>query len=1026
MAKKVLFRIQKQLSSVRERVELFWIKLTLKPASQKRALTFAVLAVLLTVLVLFPSLTYAQNGDASQAPSEPGEKGPYIPWWCKPLAALNALGRAFAGQGLGGSYVIDVYDCAAKATSLKLYIQAVTLEAFKNLILAVLSFISAVLTHLLVFFAAMTASVIEIQNTILAREQVQAVWGTILDIANVVFVVALLIFAVMIILRQTGYNFKKAVTSLIIAITLANTSGLIVTTLNGLANLLAKWASGIFLQQSPGGGEAAQTGATNLASNALATLVRMFSGSMTNYYSDLSKHIYELPNKPENAIQIFNGLTEATFIVFFIGIGVYVVYRLFFLFIERMVRIVLYFAFAPLAFAAGLLPNKQMTDIPSKWWSELIKWLLVYPAALLLMGFALIFLNAAIVAVPGTGENGLIGGVISLITSSTDASGVTTAFEAFAFATIAIVLLLTAANIAKVTGLTATAAVGAAAAWLPGVLKKTTGRTLTAARRVAAAPFQAGAKYAGARAKGWAKNVGFRLATTRPLRPITEWAYKVARKPLLAEEAQAKERELHFKGLDAQQLRVRYVALSTQVNNAEDKVKNQVAQAKFKTNYDKLKPEEKTLVDKRADVILSRNPVVSGHIRNLKTLEGSYMRTLGDAAKVEYDLGKLPAETYKDFIDSAEKYKTSGKKDAEAGFKMQYMFDVLKRQALHLTGKQREVAIGYRDEVASNTKYTDLLKQAGFPKKFGYATFGVGEKIGPEVFAKLAVDTYQVQQAQKEVEKLRSQLSKLGQGHIAPDIEDVSTPKTLQAISDRTVGELLVPDSIKNGIEITASRLTSSDKNKIAKIQQSDQPLAEKTNLITPFLARANIPEPNNVRSNIAQALSAGVAIDDLSRAQTISEILYKDSPTPAESNARPVIQRQLGAVANYQTVQAGQAETQRVITSSIGSHPGYEAVIQKDPIYATKQIPVLKREVLTDLGARGDADSIQKIMEQKTKGSMLKGDLITRIQDIAKRFELPQMESEDATIGQHLEMLNNLEAAGRNFGKRPKRTEEE
>ncbi len=991
-------RLNKIISGLRNCAERFLVSLTIRRTWVKGAI-IVVLALFLAMSVATPTHAFVL------------------------LPIVWAVGIfAVAAFGIMTAVLIGDLDWEKLLHSLS----GAALDTFRNITLVVLGFLASILQSLLSFLSLLTGTVIDMQQQLLMNDVVHRTWLQMINIANAVFVIALLTFVVMIILRQTGYNFKKAVISLIIAIGLANVSELIVKALNALANLLASWGAGIAnaVQTNMFGAPIAST--ATFHNTVLGSLFSLFDVLYTN--NQLDAAVEAAANASTKVpMTLFSNLTEVVCLVAFMGLGVYVVYRLFFLFAERLVRVVLYLIFAPLAFAAGLLPNKELTGVPSKWWVEILKWMLVYPAATLLMGFGFVFMTQA------GSPKGLVGTIFDLVRGAATSGGATPTvaiLQPIVFAIIAIVLFLMAANIAKVTGITAVAAVGAAAAWLPGMLKQAGQKTWATTRKLAAAPVTAAAKYAGARAAGVAKNVGFRLATTGPLKPVAAWAYKIARKPLLAEEAQAKERELYFKGLDAQQQRVRYVNLNKQVTSARDAAARAQTGGK-KKKYDDLDEAEK----KKVDAALSRNPVVSGRIRNLQALEGGYMRTLGGAAKDEYDLGKMPTQTYDEAIKAFEKYKASKGTDAEAGFRMQVLFDVLKKQSLHLTGKQRDVAIGYRDELAGNESYRKALEDTGFPRKFGYHTFGAGGEIDAEAFAKLAVDASKVKEAQNEVARLKAALVGLGHHNLGLDIRG-SAPQTLRAISDVTVGTTLLDRGVKNRITQTTQKLKPGDAGEIVRIQQSsDLGETEKATLIERVLTRVGVGTPG--RSGIAQVLAKGVAVEDLGRAQTISEVLHAPT-TPA--GTKTTTEQHIVAVEALRQAEVQRAATQSAIASATGSHPGYEVALRRSQRQATlppitgvspqdyvKMIPTLKTEVLETLGMGRDAPAVQAIMEKKTEEATEIAPLRDRILDAAKYFGLTQIErGKGATIGQHLEMLNNLEQTAYNLGRRPRGTEGE
>ncbi|MBU2634751.1 MAG: hypothetical protein KJ674_05940 [Nanoarchaeota archaeon] len=1047
MQNKTLSGISKLINSAKEQAEIFKVQFMLKPNLQKRKLViFTSLAVLvLAASLLSPSLARAQTDFGMADPASPPNMEEIsadpisptterkIPWLCKMYgaqvegAAILIGTHAFWGEyhaEMSGEKAAEM--CTNFWTKATGWINTVMFNQFKNLLMVSLTFIATVLTHLLVFFSKTTGTIIELQDTILASGEIKEAWSFVLDIANIIFVIALLIFAVMIILRQTGYNFKKAVTSLVIAVGLANTSGLIVQALNALTNLLAKWASGIFQFTASGAdGEVARSGAVNLANTAMYSVFIMFNSFLTKRFGDIQENVYSNIKSPDQASELLNYLVEATFIVFFIGFGVYVAYRLFFLFAERMVRIILYFIFAPLAFAAGLLPNKQMSDITSKWWSEMLKWLLVYPAAILLLGFSLKFIAQAVAINPKIGEMGMLSGVIALITDSAGTSGVTGALTSVVWGIIAIVILLAVANISKVTGITATAATGAAAAWGIGMFKKGTGL----AWRTAAAPFKAGGKYVGARMKSMGKHAVYRVATSGPLKGITEAVTRKMAAPALLDQAREGERKKYFDTLRAQQIAKRYQSAGS--------ARNQIAKDLFKGK------EYKDLDDAEKEKFKKTNQGLKAS-RNLDMWKLQYMVALGEYTRSSFDkIGRTPDEVRKSFDTNMAKYGKNDK-DFAAIYEAQKDMNELKIIYTKRTGPQRESAGHHYEEIRNDPKLMGLLEKSVYP----FDTPPLGPAVASEVLSgaqphvRLAIATSDVKKAREELNKINLQLGGLHRGIIEMEIRKVK-PQTLEELADAQTNkkkrEAFVGLGLPGTLDVleTLTKLTPKDKSEISRIQQDAELSSdEKTVSITQLLGRRGISKEEG-RESIAKVLETGVAVEDLAPVSKIASTLYKDTSgldpataQAAEDTRKVVFGEYIPAARNYQNAQRHQTDIQYAIRTAGGDHPGYrqsynEAIIKYGAPavenYVSKKIPNLKSNILSSLGGLKDRTRIEEnlkkaivdvspdIVDEKTK-SLLKR--------AANRFKVPLGDS--ATLQQYIDTLEGIESVMRPIRKKP------
>lgn len=253
-------------------------------------------------------------------------------------------------------------------------------------------------------------------------------WRVVLDIANVFFFLALLIFSILIIVRYNGHNLKKAIIALITAAVIANISFPIAQILIfDLGDALADAARSIF-------------------GYSINDIANFFSKSWVTSFSAAFN-----PNVPSGAKLLYPILIIVTQIILAMTL-----FKLAFILAERAVRLVYLTIAAPLFFALSLLPSKDLEGMASQWWSDMIKWILVLPITLALISAAMKFYFAYFDSVDITKE---------LTNQITGTGVVDESFWAnFIIFILVISLLLAAGTADKMVGVTMTSA--GAAGWL--------------------------------------------------------------------------------------------------------------------------------------------------------------------------------------------------------------------------------------------------------------------------------------------------------------------------------------------------------------------------------------------------------------------------------------------------------------------------------------------------------------------------------------------------------------------------------
>lgn len=206
------------------------------------------------------------------------------------------------------------------------------------------------------------------QNSLLFADTgiLHTAWSSMLQLANIIFFVALFVFSVMIITRQAGYNFKKAVVALITAAAMANLSMTIVRLIVEAGDALRNSASKL-----PG--------------------IGMSNDALSGWLNSSLANLPALAADPTVDFWQFLNVASTLFIIKLILAYIFV--RLLFLLGERAVRLIIITIFAPLQAALGILPQKELQNFGGgNWIGEAIKWTLVLPATFILIGIAMLFI----------------------------------------------------------------------------------------------------------------------------------------------------------------------------------------------------------------------------------------------------------------------------------------------------------------------------------------------------------------------------------------------------------------------------------------------------------------------------------------------------------------------------------------------------------------------------------------------------------------------------------------------------------
>ena len=827
------------------------------------------------------------------------------------------------------------------------------------------------------------------QNFILENQVILGAWELMRNVANVLFFLALVAFAIMIITRTGGYNFKKAITGLVTAVVLANLSYSIVLVMIEVGD-------------------------------ALKNSVSLFSTGVGNPLIGLGEDLYVLFWSDQGAFN-FSGFFDKVFdwkdLLNYIGLALlllivgalttYAFFRLAFILIERGVRLILLVIFAPIQFALSLLPHKDFQSMAQNWWSDLIRWVLVLPLAYLLLGIALrlkpgstqgtsVFDQAALVA---QGEAGADFGVLM-------------------YYIVVIALMLSAANAHTMLKVP----ISAATKFFTDTLPKM-GATL---------------------AKGAIGAMGKDLAFKTAMKfPVIKAAYgKIAGvigRGQTIREQQAGQRKLFAQGETGKQLRRDFLGLQAKV---ELELKQKASQ--FGLNWDTATDEQRGKIkDMVRKGLTWRGGDRSYRFEDLATLEIAYMSYLGKASQTSYELGRTPEETKNLYEEALKKFRDSGEKDPDAASEAHIFFNVLKMQALRLAGEPGKEAARYRNEIADRDGQY-LLDKAGLPKKFGISKVGKeGDeipKITPRETAKLYASLAEEQQKQDQLANaLRAQTAVLEEinnklGGIANDLTNQVGERDLAGIDPHDIDKLLhrTPDQRQDDSALKRSAdelaaLTPDQQANIKSIQGNTALSPDaKTDQINGVIrdSEAKINDPGT-RDKLANLL-ADTGIDPAKLGDSIG-VAQVAGQHPDQNDT---IKRLLNAHTSHSRLEQESATVQdriNTLTADIagGSQPE-AAYTENVNQYFGRVSPDVQQNVRTDI--RFNLDQIKQVPGASKKldtpvGQVLPegvaqrgADLVNQLQlqayKLGKNIDTAEGYATNMTLSDHIDLMNKLNSS--------------
>lgn len=230
-------------------------------------------------------------------------------------------------------------------------------------ILYALGYIGSILVAL---GGGLTQWALNLNNALMTTEAVGIGWVISRDIANLGFVLAIIIIAFTTILRWESYETKKLLTRLIIAAMLVNFSLLIAGAFIDFSGVITNF----FIKEASSGGtfqlrdNLMQAFGTHKALKPVQD-----PGRLKIIFEDLKNGV----NSPVSFV------ASLFFVVIFTFAAAVVLLGLAFMFFIRYISLALLLILMPLAWLFWILPDLQ--HLWSKWWSSFFRWVFFAPAA---------------------------------------------------------------------------------------------------------------------------------------------------------------------------------------------------------------------------------------------------------------------------------------------------------------------------------------------------------------------------------------------------------------------------------------------------------------------------------------------------------------------------------------------------------------------------------------------------------------------------------------------------------------------
>lgn len=698
-------------------------------------------------------------------------------------------------------------------------------------------------------------------------------WNTALDVANVLFFLALLIASVLIILRYSGYNLKKVVTSLIVVAIFANIS-------YDIARIL------IFEI----GGALSDVARSIFGSNSIEDIMTfvgeswgtLWSGATSPTITDSAPAAESLSTLPSVIGPLASIITSI--------ILAWTLFRIAWVLIERSVRLLYLTVVAPIMLALSLLPTKELQGLASQWWSEMIKWIMVLPVTLALLSAAMTVYNAYFKNAVTANE------IVLIFTEGKEAAG-SEFFGNFLWLILMISLILSVGGVPKMLGVGLSAITESGGKWLENT-SRGIGKYAT--------------KEIGASAKATATDLGFRAAKKLPFGVGSKVAgYFAGNK--MRREGQANARKMFATQAGTERLLQEWGGKKDQLKAAENRhianglskhtasivdvtIKTDLEKAIKDQDGDKMKELAKKAGLEAVYQTISKR--VGGVLANTKlgidvsNLQAKMFAAIGkDVIGENFNIGFTPDEI-KDSLTKA--MDALAKNDTFANrLEVIKQYGTLRKTATSSPNKEfRDEAKSIHDTFVTKDNQ-NILKKAGFP--FGTSPLGKVSldtsnfsRVTDAELKTLAEDQIALRETEEQLAKIKRDLKAIGDAdvQIALNVlENLDADKLAQlhsavALGTDTATVGLLDDLADNGVLTELDRqLTATDRQNIDAIRQdTGKTQAEQAKAIDSYLKKRLTGQTKDATlsriGDIAKLLSENHAVDptQLSTTQAVSK----------------------------------------------------------------------------------------------------------------------------------------------------------
>lgn len=216
---------------------------------------------------------------------------------------------------------------------------------------------------------------VELNNNILSANNaaVYVGWGISRDLANLGFVLAIIMIAFLTILRSAGFNTKQMLWRLIVAALLVNFSLVIAGVFIDFAGVI----SGFFLSKI------SDAGGIGLSTQIAAGFAPQAFLETDSTAWEKVKAVLSLGTL-SGQLNLILGVSFATFLTFIVALTLLTLAAMF---VARFVILTLLLAVAPLAWLLWIWPGLEQHW--KSWWSEFLRWTFFMPAATFFLYLAL-------------------------------------------------------------------------------------------------------------------------------------------------------------------------------------------------------------------------------------------------------------------------------------------------------------------------------------------------------------------------------------------------------------------------------------------------------------------------------------------------------------------------------------------------------------------------------------------------------------------------------------------------------------